>query len=143
MRSHRVLLVLAVAPLTACATGETGNLGGLGGQGSTSSNGSGGSSTNAAASVSSSSSSTTGSSTTSGTSGSGGVPTSCTEANNFVGCCDGTGTLYYCPKSSMKLTSKACPSGQACGWEASMGYYGCTTSPGGPDPSGKYPMACP
>lgn len=70
--------------------------------------------------------------------GSGTAPTTCTEADGKIGCCDGN-VLYYCSSS---LTSKKCSGSDVCGWDKSSSYYGCVAAPGGADPSGTYPLAC-
>jgi hypothetical protein len=84
---------------------------------------------------------TTAATTTSAASGGGnGTPTTCAQANDFYGCCDPSGTLYYCDQST--LQSLQCSSGTECGWNDTQGYYDCVASPGGADPSGAHPMTC-
>jgi hypothetical protein len=71
-----------------------------------------------------------------------GGPTTCTETDDGVGCCDPGGTiLYYCTKEGVMMT-KTCASGQTCGWDSANVWYDCGASPGGPEPTHTYPMAC-
>jgi hypothetical protein len=67
------------------------------------------------------------------------IPTTCTEADNAVGCCAGN-VLYYCMTTT--LATKTCTGSEVCGWDSSKGYYDCVAAPGGADPSGTYPLAC-
>ncbi len=76
-------------------------------------------------------------------SSSGGVPTICAQANDKIGCCDGSGAFYYCPSGYTTPKKTTCTSGKVCGWDSSQSYYGCVSPPVSSDPSGKYPMACP
>jgi hypothetical protein len=81
-----------------------------------------------------------GTKTDAGGSGGGGVPTTCTQADGQVGCCDPSGVLYYCTAANA-LTKQTCTGGTVCGW-SSKGYYDCVAAPAGADPSGTSPMAC-
>jgi hypothetical protein len=67
------------------------------------------------------------------------VPTTCTEADDTIGCCDGK-DLYYCKTTT--VTKKACTGSDVCGWDSKADYYDCVDPPGGADPSGKHPIAC-
>jgi hypothetical protein len=67
------------------------------------------------------------------------IPTTCTEADNAIGCCAGN-VVYYCEKTT--LETKTCSGTDVCGWDKTEGYYYCVASPGGADPSGTYPLAC-
>ncbi|MGO8994785.1 MAG: hypothetical protein ACLQVI_15825 [Polyangiaceae bacterium] len=69
------------------------------------------------------------------------MPTTCSQANTKIGCCVGN-TVYYCSSSSSSITKKTCSSGDVCGWDSTDSYYYCVASPGGADPSGKYPIDC-
>ena len=77
-----------------------------------------------------------------GTHPDGGTPTTCSQANNFVGCCGANGDNYYCPADGGALTTTACTSPKVCGWSATKKYYACVAAPGTADPSGTNPMAC-
>jgi hypothetical protein len=50
--------------------------------------------------------------------------------------------LHYCAANHNTPSTQACPAGTACGWSATEGYYDCVTGTAGPDPSGRYPIAC-
>jgi hypothetical protein len=63
-------------------------------------------------------------------------------ADGDVGCCDPSGVLYFCD-DTQTLYDEVCPCGTVCGWNDLAGYYDCVPPPGGADPSGTYPMACP
>ncbi|HEY2513539.1 MAG TPA: hypothetical protein VGI39_21875 [Polyangiaceae bacterium] len=76
-----------------------------------------------------------------GGTGSGTPPTSCTAANQAVGCCLND-VLYYC-NGGTSVTQKACTSGKVCGWSALKSYYDCVTPPATSDPNGTYPLDCP
>ena len=72
-----------------------------------------------------------------------GIPTTCTAADDTVGCCGSDGKNYYCAAGSTTVKSKACSSGEVCSWSSLKSYYECvagTTSEA--DPSGTYPLAC-
>jgi len=131
----RALIGTAVIGLVACSA-STVDSETKSSSGSTS--GAGGS----AASTTSSSADTSTSSTAVTSSSSGGsVPMNCTDANDGTGCCDPSGTLYYCDQNSM-LVSQSCSSPQVCGWNAAKKYYDCVDGPATSDPSGMNPMAC-
>jgi len=72
----------------------------------------------------------------------GGTPTTCTQADNAVGCCGANGKNYYCATGSTTVTAKACSGTEVCGWSASRSYYYCVAGPATADPSGTYPIAC-
>jgi hypothetical protein len=74
---------------------------------------------------------------------SGSGPTTCAGANSGKGCCGADGNNYYCASGATTVTSKTCTNGQVCGWSATKGYYTCVAAPGGADPSGANPIACP
>lgn len=67
------------------------------------------------------------------------VPTTCAQADQSAGCCVGN-ELYYCQSPTSSMTIKACTGGQVCGWDSK--YYDCVAAPGGPDPTGTYPINC-
>jgi hypothetical protein len=73
--------------------------------------------------------------------GGGPAPTTCAEVNDTVGCCLGD-DVYYC-NAAMAVVSKSCGAGTVCGWNGAHSYYGCVAPPGGVDPMGTYPEACP
>ncbi len=120
----------------ASATGVTTATGVSSGTPSTSSVGSG--ETDAGAT----SSATTSAATSSTSASTGGVPTTCGEADNAIGCCVGT-TRYYCT-SGGTLKADDCSTNatnNVCGWSATYNNYGCVTTAGS-DPSGTYPLTC-
>ncbi len=100
----------------------------------------GGSTTSSSSSGSTSSTSTSSSSSTGSGSSSGGAPTTCSQADGTVGCCEGN-VNYYCTTGN-QLEQTTCTGGKVCGWSASLGYYACVKPPGGSDPSNTYPLAC-
>jgi hypothetical protein len=72
-----------------------------------------------------------------------GIPTTCTAADDTVGCCGSGGTNYYCATGSTTVKSKVCGSGEVCTWSTSKSYYECVTgTTSEADPSGTYPIAC-
>jgi hypothetical protein len=84
---------------------------------------------------------TTGGGTTGAGGSTGGVPTTCAEANNDVGCCDPSGVLHYCTQQ-MTVADQPCTGGTVCGWDPTHGWYDCVAPPGGADPSNQNPIAC-
>jgi hypothetical protein len=68
------------------------------------------------------------------------VPTTCSGADEGVGCCVGN-QLYYCNELD-EVHETSCKNGEVCGWDVSNKYYGCVASPGGTDPSGVHSIAC-
>ena len=73
----------------------------------------------------------------------GAVPTTCAGAHGSVGCCSPDDKVnYYCSGGGSTVTIKTCNMGSVCGWNAPMGYYTCVAPPGGPDPTGRSPIAC-
>jgi len=73
------------------------------------------------------------------------VPTTCTGADDGVGCCGPDGKNYYCNTPAGPVVAQACPTGTTCGWgtEGHQSFYGCVTGGAGQsDPSDTYPIAC-
>lgn len=77
---------------------------------------------------------------TSSSSSSGSGPTSCSQVDGTVGCCEGN-TNYYCSSGST-VTSKACTGTEVCTWNSSKSYYGCGTGPAMASPNSNQPIAC-
>jgi len=67
-------------------------------------------------------------------------PTTCSQADNTVGCCVGK-VNYYCTASGV-LDTTTCAGTTVCGWNSTRGYYACVAPPASSDPSGTYPIAC-
>jgi hypothetical protein len=107
---------------------------------SSSSSGAGTSSSSSSSSASTSSSSS-GAGTSSSTSASSGGPITCDSVDGAVGCCDSTGVLHYCD-TLLEVVDQTCADVEVCGWDPFNGWYDCVLPPGGPDPSGSYPLSC-
>jgi hypothetical protein len=75
-----------------------------------------------------------------------GVPTTCAQADNLIGCCGPSNTNYYCATGATTVSSEVCPAGTVCGWGTDTtgdSYYGCVEGTASSvDPSGEYPIAC-
>jgi hypothetical protein len=148
MRLMTYPLIALAALAAACAHGSStedviDNRGGstpVGGSTSASgsSSGNGGSGGNpASSSTGPSATASSGSTTTSA----GSPPTTCAQANGFVGCCQDN-VAYFCKAGMSTVTAHQCTGGEVCGWDSSPMYYYCVSPPGGQDPSHQHPIAC-
>jgi MYXO-CTERM domain-containing protein len=59
----------------------------------------------------------------------------------YTGCCENDTTKKYCSSTSGLVTSTCSGATPSCGWDATKGYYTCTTATGS-DPNSKYPRLC-
>ena len=69
------------------------------------------------------------------------IPTTCSQAHEYPGCCGPDGKVYWCEQNGTMVQSLVCDAGKVCGWDATSMLYNCTTAASS-DPTGANPKSC-